>query len=142
MRAAVLNTSVWGVALMLTLMPLPFSTRAHADYITFTSGEVVWVESWELQESHYIFRMYGGVVSVPRDRVLKIQRQSGEEYVGSQLKSRQEKLRAELGEKIRALEQAEDELASRPNPDVATLKRERIDRLREEIQQLRDRLGE
>jgi hypothetical protein len=115
---------------------------ARADYVTFVSGSEVWVESWELRDGHYVFKMAGGFVSVPRDRVLKIRRQSAAEFDAAQRTVQHEQLRAQLREKLRALEQAEDELASRPNADVATLKQQRLERLREEIQQLKERLDE
>lgn len=114
---------------------------ARADYVTFTGGAQMWVESWELRDGHYVFRVYGGVMSVARDRVLKIERESDDEKGLSTLKSQESKLEVELKQKLRALEQAEDELASRPNPEISTLKRDRIERLREEIQQLKERLG-
>ena len=117
-------------------------SEARADYVTFVSGGEVWVESWELKDGHYVFKLAGGFVSVPRDRVLKIQRQSAGEFDAAQRTLQQEQLKAQLREKLRTLEQAEDELASRPNADIATLKQQRIERLREEIQQLKERLGE
>ncbi|HLC41610.1 MAG TPA: hypothetical protein VJO34_08285, partial [Methylomirabilota bacterium] len=101
-----------------------------------------WVESWELRDGHYVFRMAGGSVSVPRDRVLKIRRQSAAEFDAAHRTLQHEQLRAQLREKLRALEQAEDELASRPNADVATLKQQRLERLREEVQHLKERLDE
>jgi len=118
------------------------SSGASADYVTFVSGGEVWVESWELRDGHYIFKIGGGEVSVPRERVLKIRRQSTDEVDAAQRTLQQDRLRAQLKEKLRALEQAEDELASRPNADIATLKQQRLERLREEIQQLKERLGE
>ena len=117
-------------------------SEVRADYVTFVSGGEVWVESWELRDGHYVFKMAGGLVSVPRDRVLKIRRQSADEVDAAQRTLQQERLRHLLKEKIRALEQAEDELASRPNADIATLKQQRLERLREEIQQLKEQLGE
>ena len=114
---------------------------ADADYVTFTGGAQMWVESWELKNGHYIFRVYGGAMSVPRERVLKIERESDDEKSLSTTKLQESKLEMELRNKLRALEQAEDELASRQNPEISTLKRDRIERLREEIQQLKERLG-
>ena len=124
------------LALIATVSP-----AAHADYVTFTGGAQMWVESWELKNGHYIFRVYGGAMSVPRERVLKIERESDDEKSLSTTKLQESKLEMELRNKLRALEQAEDELASRPNPEISTLKRDRIERLREEIQQLKERLG-